>query len=111
MTPTPSQCSQCGHPLNDGARFCGGCGAPLAPAVPVPLTPIASPQAGPSAAGGGSPRVGMRTMLQGAGAPLPGSAAPAPPGGTPGARPGMKATMIGIAALPDSIVGALGNAP
>ena len=41
-------CPQCGKPLADGARFCGNCGASIAPSAPAPqpaLQPAPVPQA------------------------------------------------------------------
>lgn len=35
-------CTHCGHPNDDGARFCAGCGRPLQGEVTVNLSPIES---------------------------------------------------------------------
>src|SRR5262245_59008778 len=75
-----SICPSCGRPLPDGSRFCGACGAQIAP-------PAGGPAKEPSAAQGGAASATLFEFAPGAssGAAAPPGAAPVAPG--PAARP------------------------
>ncbi|OWY60411.1 hypothetical protein B7486_69330, partial [cyanobacterium TDX16] len=49
--PDPTTCPSCGNALQDGAKFCGGCGTPTGP---TPVVPPTEPGAAPPPAGFGT---------------------------------------------------------
>jgi membrane protease subunit (stomatin/prohibitin family) len=72
----PAHCTGCGAELAAGARFCPSCGTPAGAAPAIAATPPPAPPAPPGPSGGAGPSAGPPPQ-------------PAPPGaaGTPGAPP------------------------